>query len=185
MQRKDPTQARPEDPRPEILGRRGRRAATWALLSAICLVVAAEWAYRALESIDIVRVPSLGSRRPVVFVLGSSRVERGIDPRIVERELAAAGVADISAANVCRAGVDMAGLERTHVEEIEPVASGGELQGVVAVAIRWDALNDGEGGAMAAVPTRAEGGGAEGSSVGATTGTSIPVTRCLPRVSTI
>ncbi len=79
---------------------------------------------------------------PVVLLLGSSRTEFGLKPRVAEAALADAGVEGAWVADVTHRALTMIGMLRLYREKLRPVVEGGDLDGWIGIEIRGSGMND-------------------------------------------
>lgn len=79
---------------------------------------------------------------PVVLLLGSSRTEFGVKPRVAEAALREADVAGAWVADVTHRALTMIGMLRLYREKVRPVLEGGDLDAWIGVEVRGSGLND-------------------------------------------
>ncbi len=120
--------------------------ATKALIWCAALMIASEVGIRTLESGPIRVVddaPSFETRRPFVFVLGTSRVRRGIWPRVIEKAWAEETGHRPWVASIWELAVTNIGLYKIYLDEIRPWAKKSTIpNGVLAIEICGASMND-------------------------------------------
>lgn len=79
----------------------------------------------------------------LVFCMGSSRVKAGLDPRAIERALAAAGIERPWVTNVSEDAVTAVGMLLLYMEEVHAALGGTRRSGVVALEARPGGFSEG------------------------------------------
>jgi len=80
--------------------------------------------------------------RPLCLFLGSSRTFRGVDPFLVEEELAARGWDRPWSANISMVTATNVGLYMHYMQEVHPWAGDGFRKGILAIEVRGSGMND-------------------------------------------
>lgn len=114
---------------------------TRSMLWLALFLVLAECGLRAVESAQ--RPVPLEIDAPPIFLLGTSRTERGIDPYVVESALLAEGAGSYWVASVTAHAVRCVGLEALYREQIRPRLAGVPEGGLVAIELYGAGMNDG------------------------------------------
>lgn len=115
---------------------------TQSLLFCLLFLTLAEVGARGLDSFNRQR-ESLSERSSLVFLVGSSRMRRGLIPRTLMRSLETYGVENAQAWNFAEAASKNIGAYRIYMEDIRPRIEIDKVRPIVLIELRAAGSNDG------------------------------------------